>query len=136
MANAGFHVLLWRWGGNLEVQILEKHTPSERKLDCDSSLVIYLVTCKKCRGQYVGKSTTPFKKRHSNHKQEIKRKYGGLGHHYGGNGCGYENVSVQIIDQVEQGDSMALAEKEVFWQNQLRCYVQNGGHAHCYRKEK
>ena len=84
----------------------------------------------------MGKSTTPFKKRHSNHKQEIKRKYGGLGHHYGGNGCGYENLSVQIIDQVDEGDSLALAEKEVFWQNQLRCYVQNGGHAHCYRKEK
>ena len=78
----------------------------------------------------MGKSTTPFKKRHSNHKQEIKRKYGGLEHHYRGNGCGYENLSVQIIDQVDEGDSLALAEKEVFWQNQ------NGGHAHSYRKEK
>ena len=56
---------------------------------------------------------------------------------YGGEkGCRYENFSVQIIDQVEEGDKVALAEKEVYWQNQLRCYVQNGGHAHCYRKEK
>ena len=109
----------------------------KKKLNCDSSYVIYLATCKKCRGQYVGKSTTPFKKRHSNHKQEIKRKYGGLDHHYGGNGgCGYENFSVQIIDQVEEGDKVALGDREVFWQNQLRCYIQNGGHAHCYRKEK
>lgn len=108
-----------------------------KKLNCDSSYVIYLATCKKCRGQYVGKSTTPFKKRHSNHKQEIKRNYGGLGHHYGGDGgCGYVNFSVKIIDQVEEGDRIALADREVFWQNQLRCYVQNGGHAHCYRKEK
>ena len=30
---------------------------------------------------------------------------------------------------------MALAKREVFWQNQLRCYIQNWGHAHCYRKE-
>ena len=123
-------------GGKFRSTNTGKTYPIRKKLDCDSSYVIYLVTCKKCRGQYVGKSQTPFKKRHSNHKQEIKRKYGGLGHHYGGNGCGYENVSVQIIDQVDQGDPMALAEKEVFWQNQLRCYVQNGGHAHCYRKEK
>ena len=113
-----------------------KSYPIRKKLNCDSSYVVYLVTCRKCRGQYVGKSTTPFKQRHSNHKQEIKRKYGGLGHHYGGNGCGYANVSVQIIDQVDAGDKIGLAEKEVFWQNQLRCYVQNGGHAHCYRKEK
>ena len=84
----------------------------------------------------MGKSTTIFKKRHSNHKQEIKREYGGLGHHYGGKGCGYENLSMQIIDQVDQGNQAALARQEVSWQNQLRGYVQNGGHAHYYRKEK
>ena len=109
-----------------------------QKLDCDSSFVIYLATCKRCGGQYVGKSTTPFKRRHSNHRQEIKKIYGGLGHHYGAKkGCEYpKHFSVQIIDKVEAGDKAALAEKEVYWQNQLRCYVQNGGHAHCYRKEK
>ena len=91
-----------------------------KNLNCDSSYVIYLATCKNCKGQYVGKSTTPFKKRHSNHKQEIKKKYGGLRHHYGGDGgWGYQNFSVQIIDQVEKGDTVALADKEVFWQNQI-----------------
>ena len=106
----------------------------KQKVDCTSSFVIYLATCGRCGGQYVGKSQTPFKMRHSNHKQEIKK---GLGHHYGGEGgCGYGNFSVQIIDQVEEGDKLALADREVYWQNQLRCYVQNGGHAHCWRKEK
>ena len=107
-----------------------------QKLNCTSSFVIYLGTCEKCGGQYVGKSQTPFKVRHSNHKQEIKRKYGGLGQHYGGNGCGYNSVSIQIIDQVEVGDTRALEEQEIYWQNQLRCYIQNGGNAHCRRKEK
>ena len=69
-------------------------------------------------------------------KQEIKKSYVGLGHHYGGNGCGYDNLSIQLIEQVQVGDSEALARQEVYWQNQLRGYVQNGGHAHCYRKEK
>ena len=105
-------------------------------LTCDSDFVIYLATCVKCEGQYVGKSTTPFKKRHSNHKQEVKREYGGLGKHYGGKGCGYENMRIQIIDQVERGNPEALAEAEIYWQNQLRCYIQNGGNAHCRRKEK
>ena len=109
--------------------------PIEQKLNCNSSFVVYLGTCKHCGGQYVGKSVTPFKKRHSNHKQEVKKQIGGLGHHYGGKGCGYENVSIQLIEQVEQGDHQALEAQEVYWQNQLRCYVQNGGHAHCYRKE-
>ena len=105
-------------------------------LNCNSSYVIYLGTCKKCRGQYVGKTKNAFKKRHSGHKQEVKNIIGGLGHHYGGqNGCGYGNISIQIIDQVEQGDLDALAERETYWQNQLRCYVEHGGNAHCYRKE-
>ena len=67
---------------------------------------------------------------------EVKKLIGGLGHHYGGQGCGYENISIQIIEGVEQGDQQALCDREIFWQNQLRCYVQNGGNAHCFRKEK
>ena len=77
----------------------------------------------------MGKSTTIFKKRHSNHKMEVKKQIGGLGHHYGGQGCGYENISIQIIEGVEQGDQKALADREIFWQKQLRCYVQNGSSA-------
>ena len=107
-----------------------------QKVDCTSSFVIYLATCKKCKGQYVGKSQTPFKMRHSNHKQEIKKKTGGLGHHYGGGGCGYQNISIQIIEQVPEGDTRTLENQEIYWQNQLRCYIQNGGNAHCRRKEK
>ena len=107
-----------------------------QKLDCNSSFVIYLGTCLNCGGQYVGKSQTPLKVRHSNHKQEIRKKIGGLGQHYGGKGCGYESVSIQIIDQVKIGDNLALENQEIYWQNQLRCYIQNGGNAHCRRKEK
>ena len=58
----------------------------KQAVNCDSDYVIYLVTCGRCQGQYVGKSKTPFKCRHSNHKCEIKRRYGGIGHHYGGSG--------------------------------------------------
>ena len=82
----------------------------------------------------MGKSKTIFKIRHSNHKQEIKRGYGGLGHHYGGEkGCGYNNFSVQLIEKVDSLEN--LAKRETFWQHQLRVYVENGYKAHCYRKD-
>ena len=122
-------------GGKFQSTNTKKTYPIRQKMNCETPYVIYLGTCKNCRGQYVGKSTTPFKLRHSNHKQEIKKKIGGLGHHYGGQGCGYPNISIQLIERVEVGDQKALCEQEVYWQNQLRCYVQNGGNAHCYRKE-
>ena len=50
-------------------------------------------------------------------------------------GCKYENFSVQIIEQVKLGNHEALAECETYWQHQMRCYVENVGKAHCYRKE-
>ena len=113
-----------------------KTYPIRQRVDCTSSWVIYLCSCKKCGGQYVGKSKTDFKRRHSNHKQEIKKEIGGLGHHYGGiGGCGYNNISIIIIEEVKEKTMGYLAEREVFWQHQLRVYVENGSNAHCYRKE-
>ena len=76
------------------------------------------------------------KKKHSNHKCEIRNKIGGLGHHYGGNSqCGYQDLSIQLIEQVEVKTLDFLAERELFWQHQIRAYVQNGSNAHCYRKD-
>ena len=60
----------------------EKVYKIRQRLNCDSDWLIYLVTCEICKGQYVGKSKTTFKIRHSNRKQEIKKYKGGLGHHY------------------------------------------------------
>ena len=75
-----------------------------QRLDCDSSSVIYLATYQKCKGQYIGKSTTPFKKRHSNHKQEVRWGKGGLGQHFGGGrACNYKDMSIQLIEKVEKG---------------------------------
>ena len=106
-----------------------------KTLDCNSAYVVYLGRCLKCKGQYVGKTGRAFKARHSGHKSERKRKYGGLGHHYGGdNGCGYGMITMQIIDQVEQCDEEALADCEVYWQHQLLCFVENDGNGNFYRK--
>ena len=108
----------------------------KQKVNCDSEWVIYLITCKKCLGQYVGKSKTKFKLRHSNHKQEVKNQIGGLGSHYGGvGGCGYNNMSIQIIEQIEHKNLKNLAMREQFWQNQLRVFVENGCKNHCIRKD-
>ena len=109
----------------------------QQKVSCESSFVVYLGTCLQCNGQYIGKSTQQFRRRHSGHKQEVKNVIGGLGHHYGGTrGCGYQSISMQIIEKVNQGDHTQLAKREVYWQNEIRCFVQNGGGGHCYRKEK
>ena len=42
---------------------------------------------------------------------EIKKNFGGLGHHYGNNGegYGYDNLEIMIIEQVKEGDTKHLA---------------------------
>ena len=108
----------------------------QQHMTCDSAFVLYLVTCSRCNGQYVGKSATPFKKRHSNHKQEVKKRLGGLGQHYGGaRACCYQDMSIVLIEQVEMGNMSLLAKREQYWQNQLWAFVENGGNAQCIRKD-
>ena len=43
---------------------------------------------------------------------------------------GYNQMSLQIIDQMEYGGDQGPADCETYWQQQLRCYVENGGRAH------
>ena len=108
----------------------------KQDVNCDSPYMIYLATCLRCQGQYVGKSVTPFKIRHSNHKQEIRWKKGGLGKHFGGSRiCSYKDISLTIIEQVEDGNRLLLVKREKFWQHQLRAFEDNGGNAMCITKK-
>ena len=64
-----------------------------------------------------------FKKKHSNIKREIEKNQGELGRHYGANenGRGYQNYSVLIIEQFQEGDDKRLANRELYWKYLLRC---------------
>jgi hypothetical protein len=46
-------------GGKFKSTNTGKVYPIRKKLNCDSSFVIYLATCKSCRGQYVGEKYNP-----------------------------------------------------------------------------
>ena len=54
----------------------------------------------------------------------MKRKIGGLGHHYGGGGA------IQLIEQKMHKNMQFLAQRETFWQHKLRVYVENDGKSH------
>ena len=49
----------------------EKKYTIHSSLSCDSKNVIYLASCKKCRLQYVGSTTTDFRIRFRNHKSAM-----------------------------------------------------------------
>jgi hypothetical protein len=60
------------------------------------------------QGAICRKSKTKMKTRHSNHKQEVKKQIRRP------EGCGYENLTLTIIEQVEHKNLNFLAEREVF----------------------
>ena len=49
---------------------------------CKTNNCIYLVTCGICEEQYVGKTTMSMKKRHEDHRSDIKTNRYGLGTHF------------------------------------------------------
>ena len=101
-----------------------------QKINCRSSFLIYFIFCSNCRGNYVGKTKREFRKRHSGHKQEISNRVGGLGEHFhssNNRGCSYNHLEATLIETVQHGDEAKLAERELYWQYQLRTFKENGG---------
>ncbi|CAB4063506.1 unnamed protein product [Lepeophtheirus salmonis] len=92
-------------------------------VSCTTKNVIYLVTCNKCRKQYVGKTEQQFKQRHYGHRREIETKVSPLGKHFAEE-CGYINWRFQIIDHCDaSGD---LTRREGYWQQELNTYAPHG----------
>ena len=78
----------------------------------------------------MGKTKREFRQRHSGHKQEINSRTGGLGHHFhssNNRGCNYSHLEATLIETVKNGDEKKLAERELYWQYQLRTFKENGG---------
>ena len=100
--------------------------------DCDSEGMVYLISCTKCRKNYVGSTITSFRKRFNNHKSSLVR-YGkgqrGIpgehlcAHFYEEGHEGIENMDVRIIDKTNINEP---ATREGFWAYKLNSFVTNG----------
>ena len=96
-------------------------------ISCNSSNVIYLMTCKNCSKQYVG-SAKSFKERFRVHKSDINtgKVRCGIAKHFkdqcNTNGK-FDNLQVQVIEHVQIDDHTDLESKlwmrEKYWQAQL-----------------
>ena len=95
-------------------------------LTCKSRYVVYLITCSKCGAQYTGKTTQHMHIRHGGHRSEVENVSSELGEHFATCG-GVEEMKVQIIDCVKEGEDEALAICEGYWQNKLATMVVHGG---------
>ena len=99
-------------------------------MNCESTWVVYLVTCKKCSQQGVG-STKTLKSRIANYKSVItRRKSGkcGIDHHFLQKDHSWNDFSIQVIAKMtkepqrksqEEAAYSRLRQFEGYWQMQL-----------------
>ena len=119
-----------------------------RHYNCQSSWVIYVVTCEECNIQYTGQTRQTMVARHYGHRSEVKQGADGLGRHFKEvHGVGMdlfkkedlarclESFNLQIIGSVkppatpeeEPVCQARLDRLEADMQHRLRCMSESGG---------
>ena len=116
----------------LSLQTGKKYTIHSR-LSCDSKNVIYLVSCKKCRLQYIGSTTTDFRIRFRNHKSAMltNKTTCEVAVHFNKTSHILDDFSFQCIDQVQAPNNSdeidrLLITKEAYWSAQLFSLAPHG----------
>ena len=102
-------------------------------LNCNSKNVIYLNTCKTCKLQYVGSTTTKFRIRFNNYKNGYRKFSSGkvdvpqasFFKHFTETGHkGIEDWEIILMEECE--NSTVLRKRESFWQNKLDTFIPKG----------
>ena len=91
---------------------------------CNSHNIIYLITCNKCKKQYVGSTHNSLKERFNHHRSSILRKekrYVSV--HFNFSDHSLKNLTVQIIDTTSP---QKLFKLEKYWMNTLKTKIPNG----------
>ena len=122
---------IWSARMDLRAQSLTKTYKVRGKLCCTSSNVIYLISCKLCKEQYVGSAFKDnFKPRFRVYNSDVitgKGRCGAAKHFLTKctNGNKVENIEVQLIKQAEEGNydlygiEGKLWRREKYWKAQL-----------------
>jgi len=93
------------------------------KLTCNSSNIIYLITCRKCLHQYVGETGRPLKDRINDHLSAIRlHRNTPIGLHFNQTSHSIKDVSVLPIEQLEyNADPLYFRRmQEAKWQRLLQ----------------
>ena len=90
-------------------------------INCKSSWVIYLITCKKCQKQYIGKTTTTLYTRFNNTRSDIrkyntnKRKEIPIAAHFNLSQHKMEDMTLTGIEQIRNRSDHNIRKRESYW---------------------
>ena len=111
-----------------------------KTLDCTTRNVIYLITCTRCKMQYVGETQQQFSIRMSNHRSNIGSKASTLLYNHFNGLCTIEHFRAQPIETCPSKDlksstSKFLLDREAYWMKELRTIFPYGLNDRCKGKD-
>ena len=83
-------------------------------VNCQTSNIIYCITCKKCSDQYIGTSERTLQKRFSEHRDYVKNEHlnKATGWHFNKKGHSVADMNVTIVEKVHSLDEALRLERE------------------------
>lgn len=95
-------------GTVFDINIRDRGDLPPCKIDC----VIYLVTCSKCKMQYVGQTKKQLRYRVYGHRNSCKNKSEQILYKHFNSDCKFENARFRIIERTEESELLA---REDYW---------------------
>ena len=83
--------------------------------NCNTTGVIYVITCRHCKKQYVGESGRRLRDRIGEHIHSVEMNEKTIGNHYHCPGHGLPDLKVQVIERVSPNNKQYRLEREDLW---------------------
>ena len=97
----------------------------KQEINCGTTNIVYLISCKKCNVQYVGSTSTEFKVRFRNHKSAMltDKKVCEMAVHFNENKHEFKELEFVAIEKVDlvngENANNTLLTREAYWMAQL-----------------
>ena len=96
---------------------------SNSSMDCTTSNVVYLISCRRCGVQYIGETSQLIRKRFANHKNRLKNMTNlYLYNHFSSDGHSVDDICIMPIEKVASN----RLDREDFWCRELCTYYLYG----------
>jgi hypothetical protein len=83
--------------------------------NCNTSGIIYITTCEKCKKQYIGQTGRKLRDRFGEHLYNICQKKEVTGVHYTSSGHSHWDLKVQVLEKVTPNTPSFRLEREEYW---------------------
>ena len=95
-------------------------------ITCETQGVVYCLTCKHCKSQYIGQTSRRLKDRVQEHLGYIRRNQNSTGQHFNGPGHSHSQMEVSVLEKVVPKTRLLLETREDLWIQEFDCMEPKG----------